>query len=274
MKDYLQSFLINEKEYRGIFVKLEDSYHKINALHAYPEAIAQILGEALAAIALLGHNLKQTGRMALQIETDGGIKFIVTEVNHHHGIRGLAQWRDNIPLTNHLLLDNGKFVITMMPEQGERYQGIVPLIRHSIAKSLESYFTQSEQVFTKILLACDGKSAAGLLIQKLPGNEEATLDKTTLDLILDTVKPEELLLDSSKKLLHKLFHEQTVELFNEEPLHFECTCNHEKMENAVRMLGPEEAHQVLSTHKAIEVTCEFCNHRYAFDKNEVDKIFG
>ncbi|MCD6046393.1 MAG: Hsp33 protein [Gammaproteobacteria bacterium] len=272
MKDYLQSFIINHEEYRGIFVKLDDSYQKIITLHAYPEPIAQLLGEALAAIALLGHNLKQAGRMALQIETEGSLKFLVAEMNNRLGIRGLSQWRDNIPFGSQLL-ESGKFVITMMPERGERYQGIVPLIRHSLAKSLESYFTQSEQVFTKILLACDGKSAAGLLIQKLPSQLEPSLDKTTLSLILDTVTQEELLFDASKKLLHKLFHEQTVELFQEEPIHFECTCSHEKMENAVRMLGPKEAEEVLSTHKVIEVTCEFCNHRYAFDKNEVNKIF-
>lgn len=272
MQDHLQAFIINTEEYRGVLVHLDQCYQEINELHAYPLPIAKLLGEALAAVSLLGHNIKQEGKLALQIQSSGCIKLLVAEANHQRGIRGLVQWRDDLPLTGNLI-EAGKFAMTLMPKNGERYQGVVPLVQHDIAKSLEAYFNQSEQIFTRILLACDGTRAAGLLLQKLPLEHEPTLDTNTLNLMLDTVQADELLNDSNEQLLHKLFHEQTVHLFDQEAIRFECTCNHDKMIAAVKMLGKEDAFELLSTHKNVEVVCEFCNHRYGFDKAEVEKIF-
>lgn len=272
MHDQLQTFIINQEEYRGVLVHLNNSYQEMAALHAYPAPIAKLLGEALAGVSLLGHQLKQAGKLALQIETHDSIKLLVAEMNHHHGIRGLVQWRDNIPFTDPLI-NEGKFAITLMPKQGERYQGIVPLLGYGIAESLESYFTQSEQIFSRLLLACNGKHAAGLLVQRLPTEKNLDLDTETLSFLLKTVKEEELLFDTCEQLLHKLFHEYEVKVFPPEAIHFECTCNHQKMENAVKLLGKEEAHEILSTNKSLEVTCEFCNRHYAFDKAEVDQIF-
>ncbi len=274
MGDQLQAFLLNQNEYRGVLVHLKTCYQKIIDLHVYPKPIALLLGEALAAVSLLGHSLKQEGKLALQIETEEHIRFLVAEINHQRGIRGLVQWRDEM-LQAKPFLDKGKFALTITPQQGERYQGIVPLTGGSMAKSLESYFGQSEQIFSKMVLASDEKSAAGLFIQKLPDVEPElmTLSLETLNFILETVRSEELLMDNNEALLHKLFHEQEVRIFPSEKVHFECTCSHEKMENAVRLLGKAEVQALLSTHQTIEVACEFCNHHYAFNKNEVEKLF-
>ena len=277
MTDQYQAFILNNHEYRGVIVHLESSYQKIIHMHEYPEAIARHLGELLAAAALLGNNLKQKGRLALQIETAEHVKFLVAEINDEHGIRGLAQWRNEFTM-NDEIFSSGKFALTMMPEHGERYQGIVPLVGHSIAKSLEAYFTQSEQVVTRLILAANNEKAAGLLLQKLPASkdsfEENKLDPTAIQLILDTVRGQELLYDSPATLLRKLFHDCTVEVFPHETIRFSCTCSREKMESAIRLMGKEEANEILSTHKTIDVTCDFCNDHYGFDRAEVDALFG
>lgn len=273
LKDSLQGFLLNKEEYRGVLVRLNDSYQEIIQAHAYPFPIAQLLGEGLVAVALLGSHLKRKGKLILQIETPDCVRLLATEINERHGIRGLAQWRDEVPFTKSLLV-TGQFAITLMPIKGESYQGIVPLVQHSMAKSLEQYFQSSEQVYSRILLACDGKAAAGLLLQRLPQTQDPSLDHETLDFFLNSLQLQELLYDESEVLLYKLFHEQLVEIFPAEPIKFECTCNYEKMQAAVRMLGKEEALTLLSTHKTIDVTCEYCNHSYQFDRPEVESIFG
>lgn len=273
MPDSLQAFILNEGEYKGLFVHLDACYQQILALHAYPKPVAHLLGEALAAVTLLSHNVKRAGKLALQIETPGSIKALIVEATHTHGIRGLVQWRDDC-LLHDPSLESGKFAITMMPKNSAYYQGIVPIVQQNIAQSLETYFSQSEQIFTRIVLACTDKKVSGLLIQKLPEEKEPTLDSTTLNFLIQTLQAKELLEDSPKQLLHKVFHEYTVRLFTPEKVRFECTCTHDKMVNAVKMLGKEDALALIRSHKQVEVTCEFCNHHYGFDKKEIEQIFG
>ncbi len=274
MRDQLQAFILNQKQYRGVLVHLDASYQKILHLHAYPTEVGIYLGQLLAAAGLLGNNLKQAGRLGLQIQTDQLIKFIVAEINHTHGIRGLAQWRNDI-FPNNGLLATGKFVMTLSPEKGERYQGIVPIVGDNIADSLQAYYTQSEQIFTRICLAANETAAAGLLIQKLPTSKtsEESLDLDAMKLIINTIRPEELLTDEPATLLPKLFHDFSIEVFSPERIHFECTCTQEKMTRAIRLLGKEEIDHILSTHKTVDVTCEFCNDHYQFTREEVERLF-
>lgn len=273
MHDKLQAFILNDGEYRGLFVHLDDCYRDVLSLHTYPKPLAHLLGEALASVTLLSYNLKQAGKLALQIETPGFIKTLVAEANHKRGIRGLIQWRENY-LPDSPLLESGKFAITMMPKNSAYYQGVVPIIQHNIAASLEAYFTQSEQVFTRIHLASTDQKIAGLFMQKLPSDTAPTLDSNTLNVLFNTITDQELLEDQPEKLLHKLFHEYTVRLFEPEKIYFECTCTHGKMVNAVKMLGKEDALALISTHKQVEVICEFCNQHYGFDQDEVEQIFS
>lgn len=273
MQDQIQRFILNNGEYRGVLVHLTDSYKEILSFHAYPKPIAELLGEALAAVALLGNNLKHPGRLIFQIETDDAVELLATEINENHGIRGVIQWRDEVPLTQPLIT-SGQCAITLIPEQGERYQGIVPITHAKIEKSLEYYFHQSEQIYSRIVLACNGDKAAALLIQKLPTKDAPTLDETTLNFLVDTIKPHELLIDDNQTLLRKVFHEYDVELYTAESVAFECTCTPERMQNAIRILGKADALALFSTQKTIEVTCEYCNDQYNFDKADVERIFS
>lgn len=274
MTDFLQGFTLNNGEYRGLLVHLENSYQQAIEHHAYPKPMSIFLGEALAAITLLSYNLKQEGKLALQIESSGPLKILIAEANHLRGIRGLIQWRDDVPLTT-TLIESGQCAITLMPKNGQYHQGIVPISQQNIAASLETYFTQSEQITTRMLLACDGTRAAGLLVQQLPSEVTSTptLDQTTLNFIVDTVQAKELLTECNEQLLHKLFHEYTTQIFEPEAVCFSCTCTHEKMMDAVKLLGKADALDLIKTHKQVVVTCEFCAHHYGFDKNEVEAIF-
>ena len=72
-----------------------------------------------------------------------------------------------------------------------------------------------------------------------------------------------------EQLLHKLFHQDSIRLFEPAAVHFECTCNYDKMLNAASMLSKEEIAELLSTQKNIVVTCEFCNDHYSFTQADL-----
>lgn len=275
MIDSLQHFTINQGEYRGTLVHLSNSYQQISQLHDYPSPIQHLLGEALAAISLLGHGLKQPGKLALQVQSSHVIKLLVVEINDHHDIRGLAQWDSDQFFSIPLKLQQGQLALTFLPQHGQQHQGIVPIIGGQLADSLSHYFNQSEQLFTRVLLIANDSQAAGLMIQKMPdfSQEDFALSVEEITLLLQTISPQELLSDAPSTLLHNVFHQHDVTLFDAQAIQFKCTCDLMKMANAVRLLGYEDAMSLLSTHKIIEVKCDFCNQHHGFNADEVQALF-
>lgn len=275
MTDQLQNFSLNNGEYRGSLVQLTHSYQQIIELHAYPTVISHLLGQALAAVSLFGLHNKQASKLTLQLQCHEPIKLLVVEINHLGDIRGLIQWPVESTLADPLLLHEGQLVMTMTPQTGDPQQGIIPIKQGQLAESLTNYFNQSEQIYTRIILAADDQHAAGLFIQKMPDfkQEEFALSVEEAQLLLNTIQSQELLTDTPTDLLYKLFHQHQITLFDTHALQFKCTCTHEKMANAVRLLGYQDALDLLKTHKTINVSCEFCNQHYDFDAHEVSTIF-
>lgn len=275
MSDQVQHFSVNHGEYRGSIVHLDLSYQQIIGLHAYPTVISQLLGQALAAISLFGLQNTQAAKLALQLQSVAPIKLLVVEINHLGHIRGLIQWPQDQALIEPLQLQSGQLLMTMTSTQGEKQQGIIPINAGRLADSLSHYFSQSEQIHTTIILAADDQRAAGLFIQKMPDFKDSdfVLSMDELQCLLNTLREDELLTDSPTRLLGKLFYEHEVILYDCHALQFRCNCNHDKMADAVRLLGYEDALSLLSTHKTIHVTCEFCNQSYDFDQGEIATLF-
>ncbi len=275
MMDQLHQFILNDGEYRGTIVHLKTAYQQIIQLHHYPAAIGQLLGEALAAISLVGHNIKQQGQLSLQLQGNDPIQLLVVETNDQHEIRGLVQWRDNLLLQAPLILSEGQLALTLTPQKGERHQGIVPIIKGTLAESLSHYFSQSEQIFSRVILMANETQACGLFVQKMPDFTDSDFRLSSLEahLLLNTIQAHELLNDSAEVLLQKLFYEHDVRLLETAHIQFHCSCSHAKMLDAVRLLGYDDALDLLLTHKTVTITCEFCNHHYDFDKNAVNDLF-
>jgi len=141
---------------------------------------------------------------------------------------------------------------------------------------LENYFVQSEQLETRLWLAYDQttQQAAGLLLQKLPTeDQEAKSSWQHIQTLANTLTNEELLSWDNNTLLHNLFCEETIQLFEPHPVKFYCPCNADKMLNSITLLGEKEALEVLETHRYIEVTCEYCKNQFQFNHDEIEPIF-
>lgn len=273
--DILQRFLFEESNIRGVIVRLRASYQAVSDRHPYPNLIKELVGEALTAVALLSSTIKFEGLLTLQTQGDGPVSLLVAQSNEQFHLRGLAKWEGEITSLEQAL-GEGNLAITITPKQGERYQGVVKITSRSLAKTIEDYFQQSEQIPTCLMLSADENIAAGFLLQKMPDSMSLT-QQDFWDHIVHltrTLKATELLNLPNQEILHRLYHEENVRLFDAEPVSFRCSCTVERMENAIRLFGYQEALDILKTHKQVVVSCEFCNRHYSFDKVDIERIFA
>ena len=277
--DTRQRFLFDDTHIRGEVTTLGESYQAIQQRQDYPPVITAILGEFLAAASLLSATLKFKGIVSIQAIGRGAIKSIMAECSNNTQLRGIVKGDYHSIDSNESfssLLGSATLAITIEPEGRERYQGLVPLDKDSLSECLEYYFVQSEQLSTKIKLAANQQTAAGILIQEMPrGNdhEQAQEDWQHLSLLLESLKPEEQLELNHEEQLYRLFHEQQVRIFDPESLQFFCSCSKARTAKMLSSLGPDEVNKLFEEQGAIGVTCEFCGQHYHFDPSDSSDIF-
>jgi len=281
--DYTQRFLFDDTDVRGEWVGLERSYAEVLAKHSYPEPVAQLLGELLAAAALLVGTLKFDGLMVLQARSSGAVPLLMVECSSDREVRGIARYDEALltpGATFSELMPDGVMAMTIDPANGQRYQGIVALDGVTLADSLSNYFASSEQLPTRFWLAADGRRACGMLLQQLPADrirdgEEREASWQHLRTLADTLSAEELLGLDTQTVLHRLYHEEQVRLFEPRSIVFRCSCSRERSANAVVSLGQQDAEQLLEEQGgAITIDCQFCNHSYRFDAADIAQLFA
>jgi molecular chaperone Hsp33 len=274
--DSLQRFLFEHAPIRGERVHLDASWRSVLERHDYPPLLREVMGELCAAAVLLAATLKLDGSLTLQIQGRGAIRLLVVECGGDLKLRATAKWEG--PLHGNLpeLVGDGRFVITLDPKNGGQiYQGIVALEGNSVAEILQNYMTRSEQLETRLWLTADECAASGMLLQKLPEQAEGDADAwSRVSQLADTLRRDELMQLPTQELLHRLYHEEDVRLFEAQPVSFHCSCSRENVARMLRMLGAEEIEAVLTERETIEVHCEFCNHRYEFDKVDAAQLFS
>lgn len=275
--DTLTRFMFEHAEVRGESVRLDATWRAVLARHPYPEPVKKLLGEMMAACALLAATLKFEGALIMQMQGSGPVTLLVVECDSEFHLRATAKWRDELAHEDvRALLGDGKFVITIDPKTGgQAYQGIVALEGATVAEVLEHYMLRSEQLETRLWLASDAQQACGLLLQRLP--EKTSDDEDAWNRALNlagTLTPEELLSLPAREVLHRLFHEEDLRLFEPQPVSFRCTCSRDRVTAMLRMLGLDEVRSILNEQGRIDVDCEFCNQHYSFDPVDAEQIFA
>ena len=278
--DNLQRFIFDNAPVRGEWVHLSESWQHVIQRRDYPPAIRNLLGEMMAAAALLAATVKIKGRLVLQIKSAGPVSLMMVECTSENTLRAFAQWDGHITDDASLveMTSEGALAITIDAEGSKQpYQGVVSLQGDSIADVLETYFKQSEQLETRIWLAADSNVVSGLFLQQLPGEkEDKELDDehwSRLSQLAATITTTELLELGAGTLLHRLFHEEECRLLSVTDLNFACACSRERVAETINLLGQEDAFDLLEEQGKIEVACEFCNEHYYFDKADVTEIF-
>ncbi|QMT39871.1 Hsp33 family molecular chaperone HslO [Neisseria shayeganii] len=272
-------FIFDDMPVRGLHIRLQEVWQHIVARKHYPDAIRNALGELLAAAALLSSNLKLEGTLILQVQGRGDLKMLVAEANSGRTCRATARWNEQADLSGQrsltdLLGGDGIFAITLQPDDGEQWQGIVPLEGDSIADMLTGYMQRSEQLATHISLAASPSHVGGLLLQRLP-EENLTEDAWAhVTALADTVNAAELTDLDAPHLLYRLFHETPPLVFPPENIEFACTCSRGKVSDMLLLLGGQEVGSVVAEQGSVGIDCDFCGEQYVFDETDVNALFG
>ncbi|WP_275288738.1 Hsp33 family molecular chaperone HslO [Halomonas elongata] len=279
MTDQIQRFLFDNTNVRGEVVSLEQAHAEVLERHDYPPAVTRQLGELLAAVALLTETVKLDGTMSIEVRGKGALSLLMAESNPGGELRAIAQLDENAAIPDDdagfaELLGEGQITITLDPREGRRYQGIVTLEQDSLAGCLEDYFSRSEQLPTRLWLAADQQRCAGLLLQRLP-DESLDQDEDAWERMVHlaaTLTADELLSLEQHDLLHRLFHEEQVRVFDPKALYFGCSCSRERIAGALLSLGDEELRDILAEQGGIATQCHFCHTRYQFTVAEVEAM--
>ena len=262
--DTLRRFLFEKEEIRGSIVRLSDTWRRLLQADDYPPEVRPMLGEALAATALLARNLKFDGRLTLQIQGGAHLRLLVMQCNNRLQLRGLARFGDDLPDNFTELVEGGALAITVESGRAaERYQSIVPLSEISLSESLGLYYRQSVQLPTLFMLAADDEQAAGLMLQAMPERKPGSGYWQELVAGLQGLDVARMSRVQDEVLLTALFPDQDIRLFDAEAVNFHCECSDERIENMLKLLGAAELEDLIAQHDPVEIRCEFCNRLFS-----------
>ena len=277
--DLFRRFIFEHSQIRGAWVHLSNSFAEVAGQADYSNAARQLLGESLCASVLMSSTLKFEGLLSIQARGQGGpVSTLLAECTHDRFIRGIVRGDSSATAGGERmsdLLGHGQMVITITPEEGQRYQGIVPMEKDRLSGCLQDYFERSEQLDTMLVLQADEDRAAGFMLQKLPEDENADPDLwSRICKLTETLSRDELLDLDSETIIRRLFHEEQVRLFEPSEVAFRCSCSRARTLAALESIGRKECYDILEEQGSIEMDCQFCHARYHFLRADIDQLFG
>lgn len=277
MKDVVVPFVFESLPVRGALVQLENAWQRMQEGHDYADPVAEILGHAAAATTLIAQSLKFDGSVTLQISSQGPLGMVVMQATDDLDIRGMATSHDieeAAPFAE--LVEGAHCAVTVDAGAMERpYQGIVEINPDSLAASFENYFDRSVQVPSHMELQSIESHCGGILLQQMPGEHPANEDDwRRLGYLIATLRSQDLVDGATPELLHKLFAEDDVRMFQHRSVRFHCRCTQERVEEVLRFLGEAETRAALKENGRVDVTCEYCGKMRSFDPVDVSRVFA
>ncbi len=274
VQDQLYRYLFNNVAVRGELVNVSQTLQDIVKDHDYPQPVQELLAELLVATSLMTATLKFEGDITVQLQGDGPLSMAVINGNNHQQLRGVARVRGDIAPGSTLkqMVGNGYLIITITPEKGERYQGVVGLEGDTVAACLEDYFMRSEQLPTRIIIRQNAQGAGGILLQVLPAQETDANDFEHLATLTDTVKADELVSLPATDVLWRLYHQEEVTVFDPVDIVFKCSCSRQRCGEILKTVASDEIDQILAEDGKIDMHCDYCGAHYIYDAVDVANI--
>ena len=277
----LTPFIFTQHAVRGAVVQVTQGWAEWLSHRYYPQTVSQLLGQAMAAAPLLAATLKFEGKLSLQAEGDGAVPMLIVQASHDLEVRGMARLKNEITevggAAGPSLFGEGRLGMILEPaNDGQRYEAVVALNGATLGECLAAYFTQSEQLDTRVLLAADGERLAGILLQKMPPADVDGEDADTwprLTALLETLSDEELLSLPVEEQLHRLYHEEEVALFEARPVSLRCQCSHARTSGLLLGMGETEVRSILQEQGQVEMECGFCGRQYRYQAVDIEQLF-
>lgn len=280
-KDSIQQFILSNQNIKGALVHLDKSYKESHIRHNFPDEVKKTLGELLSAATIFSTTTKFQGKITLQLQSNGPIQLMVVQITHEKKLRASVNYDNNTSTPKSLKeqFPKGTFIISIEPETGKRYDGVIEILKDSISQCLEQYFNQSEQLPTFFRTFSTKDSVAALFIQQLPQSAETSIQSDSqkkkwehIRILTETITEKELLVDDNNTILYKLYHEEEVHIFDEQSVQYKCNCTRDKFLAAIRGLGAIEIEKMIAEGKPIEIRCQFCGKEQSFSVTDLTEL--
>lgn len=266
MANTIQKFLFNDLDVRGVVVHVDSAWQELLQRRSYTPKITELLGEATVATLLMSANVKFDGQIMLQLQSPGDLSLLLVQSDNQQQFRALARYDGLLgePLTQ--MATQGVIAIMIEAKIGdEPYQGLVSIDSDSMADNIETYFNQSEQLQTMLVLRADEQQAAGILLQVLPDADISTDDWIRLRHMAETLNLEELQHIDSETVISRLFAEDNKTVFPASATNFQCGCSDERTLSMLASLDEAELTEIVGANQSVSVSCDFCGQHYAHD---------
>lgn len=310
--DTLVRCLIADSQVRAVAVNLYTTWINVLGNKQLPLVVQNLLGELCAVTPLLAATLKLEGSLIIQIQGDlkSPVRLIVVEYTSNATLRASVTLNDAVDWSKLAIQANpidsntvglqqlvnvqglGRFIVMVDPKNkhpGQKiYTSLVPIVGDTVANSIDYYMANSEQLPTRVLLASNSSTCAGILIQRMPvsgGNISPNIDTIHFNeqghellsnglnddtwmrmrYLMNTIQSTELLSIYPVTLLRRLFWQENPTAANSQSLQFFCGCSRQKVQNMLKILGVNEINSILVEQGKVTVNCDYCDTRYQFD---------
>ena len=272
----VRAFLFEQLDIRGAWVQLGPAWREMIDGRNYPDPVVELLGQLAGVATMITANLKQAGRLTFQLRGQGAVSLLLMDCDEQLRLRGMARTTPEL-IAGDLpsLLGEGALTLTLdAAGMREPYQSHVPLQGDSVAAVFEHYLTQSEQTPTRLWLAANRETAAGLFLQALPDAAARDPDGwNRVQILAGTVRADELLGLGSIGLIERLFPEEDVRVYDPRLVSYHCPYDLGKIESMLRSVGRTECESIVAEQGEIRVHDDVCNHEYVLDAAAVTALF-
>ncbi len=273
----IRRFLFKDLNIRGQHLSINQTWQAMVQDRGYTRQVRQLFGELSAMAIMLANGIKHQGKLTLQYQGDGVVSLLLVEVTHDMKLRGMIRSNGTIKEDDNLdtVLGEGQMVATLYNTQTDHsFQSLIPRNPLGLISTFEDYFSQSEQLDSKLWVSSTKDNLSAMLIQKMPeiknNDEEGWIRITAL---ASTITNQELCSLDAEQLLHRLFHEETVQLFEQDQVDYECQQDRRRFEKIIFDLGEEDARNLLEERGEISIHNEVCNEHLFFNEQDLDRIF-
>ncbi|MCS5589266.1 MAG: Hsp33 family molecular chaperone HslO [Candidatus Thioglobus sp.] len=273
----IRRFLFKDLNIRGQHLSIDQTWQSLIKDRGYTTQVKRMLGELSALAIMLANGIKHKGKITLQYQGNGIVSLLLVEVTHDMKIRGMVRSDSVIEKNDSLgdILGDGQMVATLYNAQTDHsFQSLIPRNSKGLIQTFEDYFTQSEQLDSKLWVSLSKDNLSAMLIQKMPetkNNDEEDWNRVTA--LASTTTSKELCDLDAEQLLHRLFHEEAVQLFEQDQVDYECQQDLSRFEKIIFDLGEEDARNLLEERGEISIHNEICNEHLFFNKQDLDRIF-
>jgi len=273
----INRFLFKDLDIRGQHLSLIDTWQELIQNRGYSVPVRQLFGELSALAIFLANGIKHKGKLTLQVQGSGIVSLLLVEVTSDLKIRGMVRSDGTIEEDDSLdkILGEGQIVATLYNSQTDHsFQSLVPINQKGLIETFEDYFFQSEQLESRLWVSSTQENLCAMLLQKMPEADQHDSEGWhRVGTLSDTITQDELNSLDAESLLHRLFHEETLQLFNADWVSYECEQNKERFEKIIYDLGEQDARDLLKERGEIAIHNEICNEHLFFDEQDVNRIF-